>query len=274
MKNRLTKTVVSGFMMGIMVLIFAHSSMAENQAELAKKLANPIASMISVPFQLNYDKDYGPDDEGSKWVLNIQPVIPFSIGDNWNIITRTILPVIDTDDLPAKGMGESGLGDIVASQFFSPKALSKGGWTWGVGPVWLLPTATDDTLGGEKFGIGPTGVALKQQGSWTYGMLTNHIWSVAGDDDRADISSTLMQPFLAYVTGTHTTFSLNTESTYDWENEEWSVPVNFSVAQMLKLGRLPVQISLGGRYWADTPENGPEGFGGRFQFTFIFPKFE
>ena len=272
MKKSLIKTVVSGFVMGIMVLIFAHSSMAENQEELAKKLANPIASMISIPFQLNYDKDYGPDDEGSKWALNIQPVIPFSIGDKWNIITRTILPVIDTDDLPAKGMGESGLGDIVASQFFSPKAPSKGGWTWGVGPVWLLPTATEDVLGSEKFGIGPTGVALKQQGAWTYGMLANHIWSVAGDDDRADISSTLMQPFLAYVTSTHTTFSLNTESTYDWENEEWSVPVNFSVAQMLKLGKLPVQISLGIRYWADTPENGPEGFGGRFQFTFIFPK--
>jgi hypothetical protein len=132
-----------------------------------------------------------------------------------------------------------------------------------------LPQKTSSVV---KNSASPTGVALKQQGSWTYGMLANHIWSVAGDDDRADISSTLIQPFLAYVTSTHTTFSLNTESSYDWENEEWSVPVNFSVAQMLKLGKLPVQISLGIRYWADTPENGPEGFGGRFQFTFIFPK--
>lgn len=272
MKNRLIKIVICWFVMGSMVLIFAHSGIAETQGDFAKKLANPIASMISVPFQLNYDKDFGVDDEGAKWVLNIQPILPISIGDHWNIITRTILPVIDTDDLPAKGMGESGIGDVVASQFFSPKALSKRGWTWGVGPVWLLPTATDDALSSEKFGIGPTGVALKQQGSWTYGMLANHIWSVAGDDDRADISSTLIQPFLAYLTGTHTTFSLNTESTYDWENEEWSVPINFSVAQMLKFGKLPVQISLGVRYWADTTENGPEGFGGRFQFTFIFPE--
>lgn len=272
MRNRFIKTVAWLIFTGIMVLVSVHPGMAEDPEALAKKLANPIASMISVPFQLNYDTDIGAEDEGSKWVLNIQPVIPFSISDNWNIITRTILPVINTDDIPAKGMGESGLGDIVASQFFSPKALSKGGWTWGIGPVWLLPTATDDALGGEKFGIGPTGVALKQQGSWTYGMLANHIWSVAGDDDRADISSTLVQPFLSYVTGTHTTFSLNTESSYDWENEEWSVPINFAVAQMLKLGKLPVQISLGARYWADTPENGPEGWGGRLQFTFIFPK--
>lgn len=272
MKYGLIKTVTSLLAMGIILLFFAHSVMAKDQGELAKKLANPIASLISVPLQLNYDKNIGPQDEGSKWVLNIQPVIPFSLNENWNIITRTILPLIDQNDIPAKGMGESGMGDIVASQFFSPQALSKGGWTWGVGPVWLLPTATDDTLGGEKLGMGPTGVALKQQGSWTYGMLANHIWSVAGDDDRADISSTFVQPFLAYVTSTHTTFSLNTESTYDWENEEWSIPINFMLAQMVKLGKLPVQISLGARYWADAPENGPEGWGGRFQFTFIFPK--
>ena len=133
--------------------------MANDQEELAKKLSNPIANMISVPLQFNYDENIGAQDEGSKWVLNIQPVIPFSIGENWNLITRTILPVVDMNDIPTQGMGESGLGDIVASQWFSPKELTKGGWTWGVGPVWLLPTATDNTLGGEKFGIGPTGIA-------------------------------------------------------------------------------------------------------------------
>jgi hypothetical protein len=247
-------------------------ALAEDQTELAKKLANPISSLISVPIQVNYDKDIGPQEEGSKWVINIQPVIPFSMNENWNIITRTIMPLIDQEDIPVPGQGESGLGDIVASQFFSPKALTATGWTWGVGPVWLLPTATDDSLGGEKWGIGPTAVALKQSGPWTYGMLFNHIWSFAGDDDRTDINSTFLQPFLAYVTRTHTTFSINTESTYDWESEEWSVPINLTVAQMLRIGKLPVQIALAARYWVDTPETGPEGWGGRFQFTFLFPK--
>lgn len=243
-----------------------------HKAELAKQLANPIANLISVPLQYNLDENYGPNDDGSVSKLNIQPVIPLSLSGDWNLITRTIVPLIDQDDVPLKGMGESGLGDIVASQFFSPVEPTSRGWIWGAGPVELIPSASDDMLGGEKWGLGPTAVALKQVGPWTAGGLANHIWSVAGDDDRSDVNATFLQPFLSYVTKTHTTLALNTESTYDWEAEEWSVPVNATVGQMLKIGPQICQITAGARYWIDAPDNGPEGWGYRIQVTFLFPK--
>jgi hypothetical protein len=222
--------------------------------------------------QYNYDEYGGLNDDASVNVLNVQPVIPFSMTENWNVITRTILPFIDRQDFPLPDMNESGLGDIIASQFFSPKSPTAGGWIWGAGPVELLPTATDDVLGGDQWGIGPTAVALKQTGPWTVGLLTNHIWSVAGDSDRDDVNATFLQPFVSYITTTKTTIGLNTEATYDWENDQWSVPVIGQVAQLFKVGPQILQLAVGAKYWAESPENGPEDWGFRVQLTFLFPK--
>jgi hypothetical protein len=140
-----------------------------------------------------------------------------------------------------------------------------------VGPVLLSPTATDD-ISTDQWGAGITGVALKQSGPLTYGALGNQIWSISGDDEDGDISATFLQPFLSYTTPKATSFTLNTESTYDWVNEEWSVPINALVGQVVKIGHRPVQFSLGARYWADAPEGGPEGWGARLQVTLLFPK--
>lgn len=273
MKMEKTMTLLLASLLGAGTL-FAQEKAAETDqaAELAKKLANPVANLVSVPLQYNYDQNYGPRDDGSVSRLNIQPVIPFSMNEEWNVITRTIFPLIDQNDIPVKGRGESGLGDITASQFFSPKKSTSRGWIWGVGPVELLPTASKDSLGAEKWGLGPTAVVLKQVGPWTVGGLANHIWSVAGDSGRADINSTFLQPFAAYNTRTQTTFSMNTETTYNWENEAWSIPVNLTVAQLLKAGPQIFQLGGGVRYWLDSPGNGPEGWGFRLQVTLLFPK--
>lgn len=244
---------------------------ADSAADLAKKLANPVAALISVPFQYNHDDNIGPAD-GSKSYLNIQPVIPVTLNPDWNIITRTIVPLVDLHDLPSKGDGASGLGDVTASQFFSPKQPTSSGWILGGGPVELLPTASDRTLGTGKWGLGPTFVALKQVGPITYGVLANHIWSVAGDSDRASLNSTFVQPFFAYVTSTKTTFGVNTESTYDWRADSWSVPLNFTVAQLLKVGPQIFQVTVGARYWATAPSNGPEGWGWRLVLTLLYPR--
>ncbi len=244
----------------------------DDKAELAKKLANPIATLISVPLQYNYDEYGGASDGGKRNLLNIQPVIPISLSENWNVISRTILPLVDQRDFPVSAMNESGLGDITQSLFFSPKSPTSGGLIWGAGPVLLLPTATRDVLGTEKWGLGPTGVVLKQNGPWTAGLLANHVWSVAGDDNRADINATYMQPFLSYTTKTQTTFGLATETSYDWKNEQWSVPLVFQVGQLFKIGPQILQLTGGVKYWAEAPDNGPEGWGFRLQLTLLFPK--
>lgn len=239
--------------------------------DLAKQLSNPVASLISVPFQFNYDRGFGPND-GYRAYLNIQPVIPFELNDDWNVISRTIIPVISQDDIAGPSGHQFGLGDITQSFFFSPSAPGPGGIIWGAGPAFLLPTATDDLLGSGKFGVGPTAVVLKQMGGLTIGALGNHIWSVAGDDDRPDVSSTFIQPFLSYTNKDSWTFTLNTESTYDWENDQWSVPINFTVSKLTRFGQQPVSLFAGARYWAEAPENGAEGFGVRAGLTFLFPK--
>jgi len=198
---------------------------SSGDSDLAAKLANPISSLISLPIQFNYDEDIGPLEEGSVLRINVQPVILISLNENWNLISRTIVPIIDQHDVPVDGSGETGLGDIVQSPFFSPKEPTSRGLIWGVGPAMLLPTATDDALGAGKWGIGPTAVALKQSGPWTYGGLFNHIQSFAGEGGREDVSATFLQPFVAYVTKTKTTLGLNAESTFDWKADQWSVPL-------------------------------------------------
>ena len=248
----------------------AQDAPPDGAAELAKQLANPVASLISVPLQYNWDTNYGPDDTGSKSLLNIQPVWPFSLGEKWNLITRTIIPVVYQQDIPP-GTDKSGIGDVLQSFFFSPKEPI-GGWILAAGPVVLYPTASDDLLGGGKWGSGPTVLALKQTSGWTYGMLANHVVSFAGDGDRADISTTFLQPFLTYITQTKTTIALNTESIYNWEDEQWSVPVNLAVSQLLKVGKRPVSLLAGVRYWAESPDNGPEDLSARAAVTFLFPK--
>jgi hypothetical protein len=244
---------------------------AESADELAKNLSNPVASMISVPLQYNADFNIGSAD-GTKHTLNIQPVIPTSLSTDWNLITRVIMPVIAQEDVFGQSGDQFGLGDTTPTFFFSPKKPTAGGWILAAGPVLLLPTATDDLLGTEKWGAGPSVLALKQTATgWTYGVLANHLWSVAGSRERSEINSTFLQPFLAKQFPGARTLTINTESTYDWHGETWNVPVNLTYSKVTHWGHQTVSLAGGVRYYFDTPGDGPD-WGVRFVVTFLFPE--
>jgi hypothetical protein len=266
--RRVTVSLIALMMAGVSIPVIAQ----DESADLAKKLSNPVASLISVPLQLNRDGDIGPAEDGERWTLNIQPVIPFDLNEEWNLISRTILPVISQDDIFPGAGDQTGTGDTVQSLFFSPKAPTGGGWIWGAGPVLLLPTGSNDLLTADKWGAGPTGVILKQEGPWTYGALANHIWSFAGESSRADVNTTFVQPFLSYTTPTAWTYTLNLESTYDWESSQAAIPLNAVATKVTRIGSQLVSVGGGLRYWIEDSDASPEGLGFRFIVTLLYPR--
>jgi hypothetical protein len=248
----------------------AFSQAAPDADALAKQLSNPVAALISVPMQLNWDTGLGSGGDGERWTLNVQPVIPMSISEDWNLISRTIVPLIDQQDVIPGDSSQSGLGDITQSAFFSPKQPTSGGLIWGVGPVLLLPTGADQ-LTADQWGAGPTAVVLKQAGPWTVGFLGNHIWGLSNDGAGADVNATFAQPFVSKSLGKGVTGSLNFESTYDWNGGGWTLPLNLGLSKVTRFGSQLVSLQAGARWYADAPAGGPD-WGLRFTFTLLFPR--
>lgn len=222
----------------------AQEKRAASAEELAVKLSNPVASLVSVPFQNNVDYGIG-NFNGSKYTLNFQPVVPFALSKELNLITRYIIPLVDQHDVTGEGKGETDLSDATISAFFSP-AGSKNGWIWGAGPAFLLPIGSDDLLSTRKWGIGPTALILRQVKGFTYGFLMNQLWSVAGDENRSNVNQLFLQPFFAYNWKSGAGLTMNSEMTFDWENKA-TAALNPIITGVTKLGKQAVSLGVGPR---------------------------
>jgi hypothetical protein len=240
------------------------------KGELARATQNPVADLISVPFQWNVGFKSGPDDDRTASVLNVQPVIPLHLNDDLNLITRTILPIVNQPPVVPLGRQEWELGNLQFSAFFSPRKSEC--WIWGVGLIFEFPSHTNDVLASDNYSAGPTFVALRMQGPWVYGSLINQLWSFEGHD--GEVNKMLIQPFVNYNLKDGWYLSSSPIITADWtreSNNRWTVPIGGGVGKIIKIGKTPVNISTQFFYHVESPRNGDE-WSARFQLQFLFPK--
>lgn len=272
------KNLILTFVFGLLLTTLAiaqqkskpDTAKAGSAEELAKKLSNPVASLVSVPFQNNTDWGIGPNN-GSKNTLNFQPVVPIALNPNVNMIVRVILPIVTQQDIIGPGTSQTGLSDITATAFFAP-SNPKNGLIWAIGPAFLIPTGTSKYLGTQKFGLGPSGLILKQQRALTYGMLANQIWSVVGSSDRSPVNQLFLQPFITHNWKSGAGLGVNAELTENWHAGTFTGFINPLVSGVTKLGTQTVQLGLGPRIPIAGPDGAKSDFGIRAVFTLVFPK--
>ena len=264
-------TRVAPFTLAALFPVAAHAELSAE--ELAKLAQNPVGNLISVPFQNNTNLNFGPE-KGTQNILNIQPVIPIEIDRDWNIITRTIVPVIHMPALGPDFGSKDGVGDMVFSAFLSP--AKPGEWIWGVGPVVQLPTNSSSELGNKNWGLGPTFVVLhlNHESPWVYGVLVNNIWSLTSDKQGGSYNNGLIQPFLNYNFEGGLYLTSAPILTVDWKadsGQRWTVPVGGGIGKIFHLGKLPVNTQISGYYNVVRPDDGAN-WQIRAQVQLMFPK--
>jgi hypothetical protein len=259
-------------LMGLTIIAGVQPTQAQESSNIAKQAQNPIARLISVPFENDFNPQTGIKKDDS-YVLQMKPVVPFKLSNDWNLVTRTIIPVIQVPDLTSRVSGVTGIGDVSLSLFLSPSRAFHH-IIWGAGPIVSIPTASENILGTKKLSIGPTAVVLKSQGHWLFGTLVNNVFSVAGPSARADVNQMVMQPFVNYNFRHGWYLTSSPVVTADWEKqraERWVVPVGGGVGKIVRVGALPVNMSTQFFSNVEHPQ-GATNWSARFQVQLLFPK--
>jgi hypothetical protein len=225
--------------------------------ELAKISQNPVGNLVSVPFQNNTNFGYGPpSNKGTQNVLNIQPVVPITLSHDWNLITRTIIPLVAQPSFTPGGSGSFGLSNINFTAFLSP--ANPGKLIWGVGPAATFPTATSVNVGSQStWGLGPSAVLLTMPGHWVLGVLANNVWSIAGDS----ANNMLIQYFVNYNLPDGWYATMAPIITANWNQpsgQQWVVPFGAGFGKIFKLGKLPINGNVSAYYSAVKPDIGPD----------------
>ena len=244
----------------------------DEATELAKKSQNPVEKMVTIPFNNNFNFNYALTNH-TQYILDIKPVIPFALNHHWNLITRTIIPVIHQPDLyPTRG-DLNGIGDITPSLFFSP--ANPGTVIWGLGPIFALPTASNKQLGQGKYSLGPTFVILSMPGSWVFGFLTYNIWSVAGDHNRPYVNEFEFQYFINYNFPHGWYLTTAPTITANWQaksNNRWTVPFGIGGGHVFKIGKQPINISVQAYDNVKSPKLVGADWQLQLNISFLFPE--
>ena len=243
-----------------------------SEEQVLQRLANPLAALASFSLTADFDYHIGPLEEGHRTTMSVQPQVPLSLGEEWNIVSRTILPVIYQEETFPGAGNQFGVGDLTEAVYLVAAQPSRRGWIGGVGPIFRLPVGSDDLLSSKKWALGPSLALIRQQDDFTFGVIASQLWSFAGSDRRPDISVLTFDPFATWRMVGLWNLTLHLPSSYDFRADQWTIPAALTVEKLVSFQKAPVTISFGIRWWADGPDSGPHDLGFRFGLTLVFPK--
>ena len=251
----------------------AASKPAVDSVEIAKKLANPIANMISVPLQYEFSRGVGRNQGGSEQTVLFQPVMPFNLGGGDTFIVRPIVAgVREVSVQGASGQPFSGYGiaSVTIESFYAPNTNSS--WIWGVGPYAVSPSGNSGKFGSQQTGLGATAVVLNRAGPWTYGLLGYQSWSMGGNPAFGTQNNLYGQPFVAYTTKEALTYTVNMEALYNYDTRRTSNPLYAGASKLMVIGGVPFSFGAGPMYYVSNTPGGPSGWGARATATIVILK--